>query len=160
GARVDGRLRQITQVDGGLNASERVELVVAHVDRRGVDVSHDGERASTVTALPTARPPGVAPAGSGGARGPVPLTREPGARFPPPGRSARAGPGTGGRDDQPCARALEWLPPPTPPPPEAAPPRLASAHLIDAGDAALLAVHRPHADAIRAHAERALTAAA
>jgi hypothetical protein len=49
---------------------------------------------------------------------------------------------------------------PNDPPPADAATRLVAVHLVDAGGAALLDVHAPHAAAVRAHAARAVAAAA
>jgi len=62
--------------------------------------------------------------------------------------------------DAPASAALAWLAAPGEPPPPAAAARLADAHLIDPGGAALLPVHAPHTAAAARHAARALVALA
>jgi len=83
----------------------------------------------------------------------------PASRFPLPLRNALAELAIAAHDDDTALAALAWLAAPSgvPSPPAAA--RLAGVHLIDAGASALLAVHAPHADAVAAHAARALAAA-
>ena len=81
------------------------------------------------------------------------------ARFPLPLRNSLAELTIAGLEDEGAAAALRWLAEPSAAPAGAAAARLAAVHLIDAGGAALLAVHAPHADAVAAHATRALRAA-
>lgn len=80
--------------------------------------------------------------------------------FPLPLRNALAAIAIEALDGGPPHAALGWLASPDAPPDAAAAARLADAHLIDAGTPALLAVHAPWDQAIRAHAARALRAAA
>ena len=81
------------------------------------------------------------------------------ARFPLPLRNALAALTIEGLDDADAAAAVAWLAVPSAAPAEAAAARLAAVHLIDAGGAALLAVHAPYGDAVAAHARRARRAA-
>ena len=80
--------------------------------------------------------------------------------FPLPLRNALAELTIAALEDADARRALAWLATPTAVlSPEAAA-RLAAVHLIDPGGCELLAVHEAHADAVAAHAARALRAAA
>jgi hypothetical protein len=80
-------------------------------------------------------------------------------RFPLPLRNALAELTIAALDDEAAAAALAWLAAPAAAPAPAAAARLAAVHLIDAGGVSLFAVHEPYADAIAAHARRALRAA-
>jgi hypothetical protein len=79
-------------------------------------------------------------------------------RFPLPLRNALAELAIAALDDDAALRALSWLAAPDGPPPAAAAARLTAAHLIDPGGDALLDVHAPHGESVRAHARRALEA--
>lgn len=80
--------------------------------------------------------------------------------FPLPLRNALATLSCDGLEADDARAALAWLAAPLGEPPPNAAARLAAVHLIDAGGAALLDVHAPWDPAIRAHAGRALRAAA
>jgi len=88
----------------------------------------------------------------------------PAASFPLPLRNALAELVIAALEDPGAAEALEWLTRPAAPPRRSPAPRvatrLAHAHLVDAGGAELLAIHTPHADAVRAHAGAGLRAVA
>lgn len=62
-------------------------------------------------------------------------------------------------DEQDARDALAWLAEPRDAPAPSAAGRLVAAHLIDPGTTALLAIHEPWAETVRAHAARALRAA-
>ena len=83
----------------------------------------------------------------------------PASRFPLPLRNALAELAIAAHEDETALAALAWLAAPAgvPSPPAAA--RLAAVHLTDPGAPTLLPVHAPHADAVAAHAARALAAA-
>ena len=78
--------------------------------------------------------------------------------FPLPLRNALAELALAAFADDAAATAIAWLANPTAPPSPAALTRLAAAHLVDPGDPVLLPVHRPHAEAVAAHAARAVQA--
>jgi hypothetical protein len=80
--------------------------------------------------------------------------------FPLPLRNALATLCCDALDADDAYAALAWLASPDLAPSRDAAGRLAAVHLIDAGGAALLDVHRPWDAPIRAHAARALRAAA
>ncbi|HEV7730925.1 MAG TPA: DUF309 domain-containing protein [Candidatus Binatia bacterium] len=80
--------------------------------------------------------------------------------FPLPLRNALAAIAIDGLDDDDARAALTWLAGDADAPGDAASARLVGAHLVDPGSSALLAVHAPWEPAIRAHATRALRAAA
>ncbi len=80
--------------------------------------------------------------------------------FPLPLRNALAALACDALDADDARAALAWLADPAEAPTGGAAGRLASLHLIDAGGAALLDVHAAWDAAIRAHAARALRAAA
>jgi hypothetical protein len=80
--------------------------------------------------------------------------------FPLPLRNALATLACEALDDDGARAALAWLAQPAGPPPPDAERRLAAVHLLDAGAVAVLDVHAPWEPAIRAHAARALRAAA
>src|SRR5262245_23465826 len=80
--------------------------------------------------------------------------------FPLPLRNALATLSSDALDEDDAHAALAWLASPDGAPSWEAAGRLVAVHLIDAGGAALLDVHRPWDAAIRAHAARALRAAA
>jgi hypothetical protein len=80
--------------------------------------------------------------------------------FPLPLRNALAELALAAHTDDAAVAALEWLAAPAGAPGAAAAARLAALHLIDPGDASLLAVHAPHAARVAEHARRALRAAA
>jgi len=79
--------------------------------------------------------------------------------LPLPLRNALATLAIAALDDDDAAAALAWCAGGGRPG-DAAARRLAAVHLVDPGGDALVDVHRPHADAIHAHAVRALRAAA
>ena len=79
--------------------------------------------------------------------------------FPLPLRNALAHLVIGALDDDRVRRALAWVATLEEPAPEAIRRTLADVHLVES-DGCLLAVHRPHDDRVRAHAARALHAAA
>ena len=80
--------------------------------------------------------------------------------FPLPLRNALATLACEAFEADDARAALKWLARPAGPPPADAERRLAAVHLVDAGGSTLLAVHAPWDSAIRAHAARALRAAA
>jgi hypothetical protein len=80
--------------------------------------------------------------------------------FPLPLRNALAALSCDGLDADDSRAALAWLAARDAEPPPDAARRLAAVHLIDAGGTALLDVHAAWDSAIRAHAARALRAAA
>jgi hypothetical protein len=80
--------------------------------------------------------------------------------FPLPLRNALAALTIAGLEEAAAAEALAWLAARTGPPSPAAEARLAGLHLIDVGGTALLPVHAPYAEAVAAHATRALAARA
>jgi hypothetical protein len=80
--------------------------------------------------------------------------------FPLPLRNALAALAIDALDDDDARAALAWLARPAGAPAPAAAARLAAVHLIDPGADTLLPVHASHEAAVRAHAERALRAAA
>ena len=83
----------------------------------------------------------------------------PAPRFPLPLRNALAELAIAAHADDTALAALAWLAAPSGAPSAPAAARLAAVHLTDPGASALLAVHAPHADAVAAHATRALAAA-
>jgi hypothetical protein len=83
----------------------------------------------------------------------------PAPRFPLPLRNALAELAIAAHDDEAARAALAWLAAPAGAPDMAAGARLTAVHLTDPGGGALLAVHAPHAEAVAAHAARALAAA-
>jgi hypothetical protein len=83
----------------------------------------------------------------------------PAPRFPLPLRNALAELAIAAPDDDAAVAALAWLAAPHAPPQPAVAARLGAVHLVDAGGSALLPVHAPYADAVAAHAARALAAA-
>src|SRR5262249_12390638 len=80
--------------------------------------------------------------------------------FPLPLRNALATLACEALEADDARAAVEWLARPAGPPPADAERRLAAVHLVDAGGERLLDVHAPWDSAIRAHAVRALEAAA
>jgi len=78
--------------------------------------------------------------------------------FPLPLRNALAELAIAALDDDGALRALSWLAAQDGQPPAAAAARLTATHLIDPGGDALLDVHAPHGESVRAHARRALAA--
>jgi hypothetical protein len=129
-------MRQVAEVRRRLEASEAVELVVAHGDVRGIDMGHDGGPGSTPERARTEDERVVT--------------------FPLPLRNALAELAIAALDDAVAAEALGWLSSPSGAPPPDAAARLAAVHLADADG--LLAVHVPHAAAVAEHASRALRA--
>jgi hypothetical protein len=79
--------------------------------------------------------------------------------FPLPLRNALAHLVIGALDTDGVRRALAWVATLEEPAPDAIRTTLADVHLVEP-DGRLLAVHRPHEDRVRAHAARALRAAA
>jgi Domain of unknown function (DUF309) len=80
--------------------------------------------------------------------------------FPLPLRNALATLSSDALDADDAHAAIAWLARPAGAPSPAAADRLAAVHLVDAGSSALLDVHHAWDAPIRAHAERALRAAA
>src|SRR4029450_2844304 len=80
--------------------------------------------------------------------------------FPLPLRNALASLSCDALEADDARAALAWLANPEAAPPPAPAGRLAAVHLIDAGGSALLDVHGAWDGAVRAHAARALRAAA
>lgn len=80
--------------------------------------------------------------------------------FPLPLRNALAELSIAALDAEDARAALDWLATSGGAPPAAAAARLVAVHLVDPGGTALLDVHAPHAAGVRAHAARALAAAA
>ena len=80
--------------------------------------------------------------------------------FPLPLRNALATLACAALEDDDAQAAVGWLARPAGPPPPGAERRLTAVHLVDAGAPTLLEVHAPWEEAIRAHATRALRAAA
>jgi hypothetical protein len=79
--------------------------------------------------------------------------------FPLPLRNALAHVVIAALDDPDARAALAWLARPDGPAPEGVRARLAAEHVVEA-DGALLDVHRPHTERVRAHAARGERAAA
>lgn len=87
------------------------------------------------------------------------MATAPAPSFPLPLRNALAHVVIAALDDVDARAALEWLAVADGPAPEPVRERLAAEHLVEP-DGALLDVHRPHVERVRAHAGRAVRAAA